>query len=68
MLLLLPCKLGDKIYRFWYVDDKPYKVQEQEIKSLSNLVAIMECGEIGNTVFLTREEAERVLAELNKLN
>ncbi|MGN0400900.1 MAG: hypothetical protein ACI4HQ_01405 [Acetatifactor sp.] len=64
LLLMLPCKVGDKIYRFWYADDKPYKVQEQEIKTLSNLVAIMESGEIGKTVFLTREEAEQALAEM----
>lgn len=64
LLLMMPCKVGDKIYRFWYADDKPYKVQEQEIKTLSNLVAIMESGEIGNTIFLTREEAEQALAEM----
>ena len=40
LLLRLPCKVGDSVYRFWYVDEKPYKVQTQVIRTLANLVAI----------------------------
>ena len=61
LLLKLPCKVGDKICRFWYVDNVPYRVQMQTIKTLSNLVAIMESGELGKTVFLAQAEAEEKL-------
>ena len=64
LLVKLPCKVGDKIYRFWYVDNVPYRVQMQTIKTLSNLVAIMESGELGKAVFLTQAEAEQKLKEM----
>ena len=59
LFLRLPCKVGDSFYRFWYVDEKPYKVQTQVIRTLANLVAIMESGEFGKSVFLSLEEAEK---------
>lgn len=61
-LLRLPCKVGDSVYRFGYADGKAYKVQKLVIRTLANLVAIMESGEFGKSVFLSLEEAE------NKLN
>ena len=64
LLLWLPCKVGDSVYRFWYVDEKPYKVQKQVIRTLANLVAIMESGELGKSVFLSLEEAENKLKEM----
>lgn len=64
LLLRLPCKVGDSVYRFWYVDEKPYKVQTQVIRTLANLVAIMESGEFGKSVFLSLEEAENKLKEM----
>ena len=64
LLLRLPCKVGDSVYRFWYVDEKPYKVQTQVIRTLANLVAIMESGEFGKSVFLSLEEAEAKLKEM----
>lgn len=64
LLLWLPCKVGDSVYRFWYVDEKPYKVQTQVIRTLANLVAIMESGEFGKSVFLSLEEAENKLKEM----
>ena len=66
LLLRLPCKVGDTIYRFWYVCDTPYRIQEQTIRTLSQVVAIMEDGSFGKSVFLTREEADKALAELSK--
>lgn len=66
LLIRLPCKVGDIIYRFWYADNAPYKVQEQTVRTLSNLVAIMESGEIGKTVFLTHEEAEAALQKMKE--
>lgn len=64
LLLRLPCKVGDSVYRFWYVDEKPYKVQTQVIRTLANLVAIMESGEFGKSVFFSLEEAEAKLKEM----
>lgn len=64
LLLWLPCKVGDSVYRFWYVDEKPYKVQKQVIRTIANLVAIMESGELGKSVFLSLEEAENKLKEM----
>lgn len=66
LLIKLPCKVGDTIYRFWYVCDTPYRIQEQTIRTLSQVVAIMEDGSFGKSVFLTREEADKALAELSK--
>ena len=63
-LLRLPCKVGDSVYRFGYADGKAYKVQKLVIRTLANLVAIMESGELGKSVFLTREEAEAKLKEM----
>lgn len=65
-LLWLPCKVGDSVYRFGYADEKAYKVQKLVIRTLANLVAIMESGEFGKSVFLTREEAEAKLAEMEE--
>lgn len=61
LLLRLPCKVEDSVYRFWYADGKAYKVQTQVIRTLANLVAIMESGEFGKSVFLSLEEAEAKL-------
>lgn len=60
-LIKLPCKVGDTVYRFWYVDYIPYKVQPVKIRTLSNLIAMMEGDEFGKTIFLTKEEAEKAL-------
>lgn len=66
-LLKLPCKVGDTVYKLWYADGIPYKVNPVKIRSLDNVVAMMEDGAFGRTVFLTEEEAEKALAEREKL-
>lgn len=63
LLLRLPCKVGDTIYYFMNVDDE-IQVQERKICTLTNVVAIMEDGEFGKTVFLTREEAGQALKQM----
>ena len=65
-LLRLPCKVGDSVYRFGYADGKVYKVQKLVIRILANLVAIMESGEFGKSVFLSLEEAENKLKKWRK--
>ena len=63
LLLRLPCKVGDTIYHIWNVNDKP-EIQEIKIATLTNLVAHMENGNFGKYIFLTKEEAEQKLKEM----
>ena len=64
-LIELPCKVGQPIwiicYELWTT--KPF-VDESFIKSFVQIAMIMEHGEIGKTVFLTKAEAEAKLREL----
>ena len=62
-LLKLPFTVGDVVYRLYTVDDV-VKVYEHRMETLTNIVNIMETGEIGKTVFLTKEAAESALREL----
>lgn len=64
LLVRLPCKVGDMVYKLWYYDGKPYKIQQHAIRTLSELCGIMEAKKLGKSVFLTREEAEKKLEEL----
>lgn len=64
LLVKLPCKVGDMVYKLWYYDEKPYKIQQHVIRTLSELCGIMEAKKLGKSVFLTREEAEKKLEEL----
>ena len=60
LLVRLPCKVGDTVYRLQYVDDweKPgfFTVGVAE-----TTFSIYLLSEFGKTVFLTREEAEAAL-------
>lgn len=64
LLVKLPCKVGDMVYKLWYYDEKPYKIQQHVIRTLSELCGIMEAKKLGKSVFLTREEAEKKLEEM----
>ena len=57
-LVVLPCKVGDTVYRLQYIEQTPgrFVVGVAEIK-----FALIWLEEFGNTVFLTREEAEKAL-------
>lgn len=56
-LVVLPCKVGDTVYVLrqswngWNIDKKKFTYAM--------------IGKVGKTVFLTREEAEKVLKEVN---
>lgn len=63
LLVRLPCKVGDMVYKLWYYDGKPYKIQRHVIKTLSELCGTMESKKFGKSVFLTSEEAEKKLEE-----
>ena len=66
LLVRLPCKVGDTVYKFWYYDRSPYKIQQHVIRTLSEICELIESKKLGKYVFLTREEAENKLEEMKK--
>lgn len=61
-VLILPCKLGTKVYRIRYeIADYP---DDPEPEIATTWFTPEYRGNIGKTVFLTREEAEKALAEM----
>ena len=61
-LVVLPCKVGDIVYKIMCqrdnFDDRPYRI----ITSVNFRLDMAD--DIGKTVFLTREEAEKELREM----
>lgn len=61
-LVVLPCKVGDIVYKIMCqrdnFDDRPYRI----ITSVNFRLDMAD--DIGKTVFLTREEAEKELKEM----
>lgn len=57
-VVVLPCKVGDTVYRLQYVEKSPgrFIVDTVPIK-----FALIWLNEFGKTVFLTREEGENAL-------
>lgn len=64
LLVRLPCNVGDTVYKLWYYDGKPYKIQQHVTRTLSEICGLIESKNLGKTVFLTREEAEKKLEEM----
>ena len=58
LVVVLPCKVGDTVYRLQYVEESPgrFIVDAVPIK-----FALIWLNEFGKTVFLTPEEAENAL-------
>lgn len=56
----LPLKVGDTAY---FLDEYNMKVFENKVTDIHTIYAILWQDAIGITVFLTREEAEKELAE-----
>lgn len=71
-LLELPCKVGDKVYSVEYRNDA--EIVEEEVVSFEvtrkwiYVYGIYDkfIGRLGGSVFATREEAEKALAEMEK--
>lgn len=67
----LPCKVGDTVYCFAPCFDEIHnsklKVVEAEILEVRTIATVLglnfDVDKIGKTVFLTKEEAEKALAE-----
>ena len=75
-VIVLPCKVGDKVYEITGRKTvSVYKVRAIRVELFSLFIEwdivegivwkslVINAGEIGKTVFLTREEAERALKE-----
>ena len=62
LLLRLPCKVGETVYRLQYVDDWE-KPGFFTLGVAETTFSIYLLSEFGKTVFLTREEAEAALKE-----
>lgn len=60
-VVVLPCKVGDTVYRLQYIEQPPgrFTVGIVPIK-----FALIWLEEFGKTVFLSREEAEKALQEM----
>lgn len=60
-LVVLPCNVGDTVYRMQYIEQTPgrFTVGVVPIK-----FALIWLEEFGKTVFLSREEAEKALQEM----
>ena len=63
-LVVLPCKVGDFVYKIIYqrdnFDDRPYRIVTA-VKFTLDMA-----DDIGKTVFLTREEAEKELKRMGR--
>ncbi len=70
-IVLLPCKIGDKLYRVFAGEIFEHRVGSMKYFAIQGRWDIetypfCPCVEssIGKTIFLTREEAEKALAEM----
>lgn len=76
LLVRLPCKVGDDLYCIVNGEVKKLKVHsfgvpdfeiiDIEFKYVDGFKIVRFVGEVGKTVFLTREEAEKKLDEMKK--
>lgn len=64
-LIELPCEVGDIIFELQYVSqtDRTLKVAPRKIKSLTEIVSLMESGALGDTVFTDRDIAYEACIE-----
>ena len=60
-VVVLPCKVGDTVYRLRYIEQTPRRIT---VGVVPIKFALIWLEEFGKTVFLTREEAEKALAEM----
>lgn len=64
-LIELPCKVGDVLFELRYVSqaDRTLKVVPRKVKSLTDIVSLMESGALGDTVFTDRDIAYEACIE-----
>ena len=66
-VVVLPCKVGDTVYRVFTVDGREPVIQATQVKTFGQAADLI--GRIGKlsklvSVFRTREEAERAIQEV----
>ena len=61
-VVVLPCRVGDMVYRTWYVPGRAPFIEEARMRNVVMIVSLLR--KFGETVFLTREEAEKALQEM----
>lgn len=66
-IIVLPCKIGTRVYRL-IPDLSVTWPDPSEYKIIWDTFKLDDIYTFGKTVFLTREEAEKALAEKNKNN
>lgn len=76
LLVRLPCKVGDDLYCIVNGEVKKikvhsfgvpdFKITDIEFKYVDGFKIVRFVGEVGKTVFLTREEAKKKLEEMKK--
>lgn len=62
LLLRLPCKVGDTVYVLKF--EGVWRIIPHQVKTLGYIVQLIENEAIGDFVFLTKEEAEQILADM----
>lgn len=60
-VVVLPCKVGDTVYRLQYIEQTPGRFTVGVVPIKFTLIWL---EEFGKTVFLSREEAEKALQEM----
>lgn len=70
-VVVLPCKVGDTVYRVFTIDDREPVIQATQVKTLGQAADLI--GRVGKlnklvSVFRTREEAEKALEEIRNGN
>ena len=62
--VVLPCKVGDTVYRTFVVEGRKPLIMEVKMNNLHDIVYFLD--KFGKTVFLTCEEAEAALGKEQK--
>ena len=60
-LVVLPCRVGDTVYRLQYIEQTPGRFTVG-VAPIEFMLIWLE--DVGETIFLTREDAEKALAEM----
>ena len=65
-LVELPCAVGDEVYEIMSVNDS-FKVSPRTIKTLTDIVSLMEGGRWGKTSFADKAMADEVCEKMKQL-
>lgn len=64
-LVELPCAVGDMVYEIMRVDDG-FRVNPRIMKTLANIVSLMESGRWGKTIFTDKIMADKVCKKMEQ--